>query len=115
MNPCDEVFRLLKYQPIPNDADRVTLRGIRVRELNNIGKTQAYTLNECILMVSIYSYIYGVMQGKRAERARRKRKAAIGAGTPIAATDTKISCPCVMCEYTTQTHQKERGIECSTI
>lgn len=64
---------------------------------------------------ALNAYKYGVMQGKRAERARRKEKAAIGAGTPIAATDTKISCPCVMCEYTTQTHQKERGIECSTI
>lgn len=61
------------------------------------------------------AYKYGVMQGKRAERARRKGKAAIGAGTPIAATDTKISSPCVMCEYTTPTHRKERGIECSTI
>ena len=59
---------------------------------------------------ALNAYKYGVMQGKRAERARRKGKAAIGAGTPIAATDTKISCPCVMCEYTTQTHQKERGI-----
>lgn len=64
---------------------------------------------------ALNAYKYGVMQGKRAERARRKGKAAIGAGTPIAATDTKISCPCVMCEYTTQTHRKERGIECSTI
>lgn len=34
------------------------------------------------------AYKYGVMQGKRAERARRKRKAAIGAGTPTTASDT---------------------------
>ncbi|WP_311649914.1 hypothetical protein [Selenomonas artemidis] len=115
MNPYDETLRQLDFHSVPNSGDMAALRRIRTHAIKGMNENPANTFNDYLLMVSIYSYIYGVMQGKRAERARRKGKAAIGAGTPIAATDTKISCPCVMCEYTTQTHQKERGIECSTI
>lgn len=53
-----------------------------------------------IAQVALNAYKYGVMQGKRAERARRK-KAAIGAGTPTAASDTMQNGTCVNGNYTT--------------
>ena len=56
----------------------------------------------CSVWLLMKAYTYGVIQGKRAERARRK-KAAIGAGTPIAAVDTTQGCECVKCEYNTTT------------
>ena len=64
---------------------------------------------------ALNAYKYGVMMGKRAERARRKEKAAIGAGTPTAASDTQTSGQCVNGEYTTQTRTMKEGIECSTM
>ena len=64
---------------------------------------------------ALNAYKYGVMQGKRAERARRKGKAAIGAGTPTTAIDTMQGSECVNGEYTTQTRTMKEGIECSTM
>jgi len=64
---------------------------------------------------ALNAYRYGVMAGKRAERARRKGKAAIGAGTPTAASDTQTSGQCVNGEYTTQTRTMKEGIECGTM
>ena len=56
---------------------------------------------------ALNAYRYGVMQGKRAERARRKGKAAIGAGTPTTAVDTTQGCECVKCEYNTEARDME--------
>ena len=53
------------------------------------------------------AYKYGVMQGKRAERARRKGKTAIGAGTPTTANDTIAGSPCVNSEYITAARTME--------
>ena len=57
------------------------------------------------------AYRYGVMQGKRAERARRKGKAATGAGTPTTAIDTTQGSECVKCEYTTAARDMEGAAE----
>ena len=56
-------------------------------------------------------YHYGVMAGKRAERARRKGKAAIGAPTPTAANDTTRGSECVKCEYNTTARNMEGAAE----
>ena len=56
---------------------------------------------------ALNAYKYGVMQGKRAERARRKEKAAIGAGTLTTAIDTTQGSECVKCEYNTAARDME--------
>lgn len=58
------------------------------------------SLSYILARAALNAYKYGVMQGKRAERARRK-KAAIGAGTPTAASDTMQNGTCVNGNYTT--------------
>ena len=55
---------------------------------------------------ALNAYKYGVMAGKRAERAKRK-KAAIGAGTPTTANDTIAGSPCVNSEYITAARTME--------
>lgn len=60
---------------------------------------------------ALNAYKYGVMQGKRAERARRKEKAAIGAGTLTTAIDTTQGSECVKCEYTTAARDMEGAAE----
>lgn len=60
---------------------------------------------------ALHAYKYGVMQGKRAERARRKGKAAIGAGTPTTAIDTTQGSECVTCEYNTAARDMEGAAE----
>ena len=55
-----------------------------------------------VAIAALSAYKLGVINGKRAERARRK-KAAIGAGTPTAAVDTTQGSECVKGEYSTMT------------
>ena len=56
---------------------------------------------------ALNAYKYGVMAGKRAVRARRKGKAAIGAGTPTTANDTMRARQSVKCEYNTEARDME--------
>ena len=60
---------------------------------------------------ALNAYKYGVMAGKREERARRKGKAAIGAPTPTAANDTTRGSECVKCEYNTTARNMEGAAE----
>lgn len=60
----------------------------------------------CSVWLLMKAYTYGVIQGKRAERARRK-KAAIGAGTPTTAIDTMQDRQSVKCEYNTAARDME--------
>ena len=110
MNPYDEALRQLDFHSVPNSGDMAALRRIRTHAIKGMNENPANTFNDYLLMVSIYSYIYGVMQGKRAERAKRK-KAAIGAGTPTTANDTTQGSECVKCEYNTETRDMEGAAE----
>ena len=107
MNPYDETLRQLDFHSVPNSGDMAALRRIRTHAIRGMNENPANTFNDYLLMVSIYSYIYGIMQGKRAERARRKGKTAIGAGTPTTANDTIAGSPCVNSEYITAARTME--------
>ena len=92
--------------PFPLDALDVIERIIRWN-VDELSKNPAEDAHGYLLHVAVGGYLYGVMQGKRAERARRKGKAAIGAGTPTTAVDTMQDRQSVKCEYNTEARDME--------
>lgn len=97
--------------PAPNAEEVEAIERIMIDRIRAIDQLPVKSTKSYFLWVAIGCYTYGVMQGKRAERARRKGKAAIGAGTPIAAGDTTQGSECVKCEYTTAARDMEGAAE----
>ena len=91
------VNRFIGYALVPFDY---------IEELKEIVKERKEPL-----WLAAGAFAYGVAMGKREERARRKRKAAIGAPTPTAANDTTRGSECVKCEYNTTARNMEGAAE----
>lgn len=93
-------FELVNQPTTDDEMDKVAKIAVGVVEVGLKEKTPA---GYVIAVAALSAYKLGVINGKRAERARRKGKAAIGAGTPTTAVDTTQGCECVKCEYNTTT------------
>ena len=93
--------------PAPNAEEVDAIERIMIDRIRAIDQLPVKSTKSYFLWVAIGCYTYGVMQGKRAERARRKGKAAIGAGTPTAAVDTMQDRQSVKCEYNTEARDME--------
>ena len=100
------VFQKFGLANQPTTADEVeAVKKIAV-EAVEVGAKEKYFLGHVIAVAALSAYKLGVINGKRAERARRK-KAAIGAGTPTAAVDTMQNRQSVKCEYNTEARDME--------
>nr|DAQ04221.1 MAG TPA: hypothetical protein [Caudoviricetes sp.] len=88
-------------------VEMVNLRKVTNAQIARLNRKKSkQSIQNYFFWIGLACYQFGVMQGKRAERARRK-KAAIGAGTPTAAVDTTQGSECVKCEYNTETRDME--------
>lgn len=102
-----KLSKIIENLPIPDVVVMTKLKNITNHEIKKLnGRRAKQSLQNYFFWIGLACYQFGVMQGKRAERARRK-KAAIGAGTPTAAVDTTQGSECVKCEYNTETRDME--------
>ena len=102
-----KLSKIIENLPIPDVVVMTKLKNITNHEIKKLnGRRAKQSLQNYFFWIGLACYQFGVMQGKRAERAKRK-KAAIGAGTPTAAVDTTQGCECVKCEYTTAARDME--------
>ena len=96
-------FELANQPTTDDEFDKVAKIAVEVVEVGLKEKTPA---GYVIAVAALSAYKLGVINGKRAERAKRK-KAAIGAGTPTAANDTTQGCECVKGQYNTEARDME--------
>lgn len=96
--------------PVPNAEELEAIERITTDRIRAIYELPVKSTKSYLFGVAVGCYTYGVMQGKRAERAKRK-KAAIGAGTPTTANDTTQGSECVKCEYNTAARDMEGAAE----
>lgn len=96
-------FGLANQPTTAEEVDKVKEIAIEAVE---VGVKEKAPLGYVIAVAALSAYKLGVINGKRAERAKCK-KAAIGAGTPTAAVDTTQGSECVKCEYNTETRDME--------
>lgn len=102
-----KLYRIIDRLPIPDMVEMVNLRKVTNAQIARLNREKSkQSIQNYFFWIGLACYHYGVMAGKRAERARRK-KAAIGAGTPTAAVDTTQGSECVKCEYNTETRDME--------
>lgn len=96
-------FELANQPTTDDEFDKVAKIAVEVVEVGLKEKTPA---GYVIAVAALSAYKLGVINGKRAERAKRK-KAAIGAGTPTTAVDTTQGCECVKGQYNTEARDME--------
>ena len=102
-----KLSKIIENLPIPDVVVMMKLKNITNHEIKKLnGRRAKQSLQNYFFWIGLACYQFGVMQGKRAERAKRK-KAAIGAGTPTTANDTTQGSECVKCEYNTETRDME--------
>ena len=102
-----KLSKIIENLPIPDVVVMTKLKNITNHEIKKLnGRRAKQSLQNYFFWIGLACYQFGVMQGKRAERAKRK-KAAIGAGTPTAAVDTMQDRQSVKCEYNTKTRDME--------
>ena len=102
-----KLYRIIDRLPIPDMVEMVNLRKVTNAQIARLNRKKSkQSIQNYFFWIGLACYQFGVMQGKRAERARRK-KAAIGAGTPTAAVDTMQDRQSVKCEYNTETRDME--------
>lgn len=102
-----KLSKIIENLPIPDVVVMTKLKDITNHEIKKLnGRRAKQSLQNYFFWIGLACYQFGVMQGKRAERAKRK-KAAIGAGTPTTAVDTTQGCECVKCEYNTEARDME--------
>ncbi|MFC2314344.1 MAG: hypothetical protein ACFNLO_00275 [Selenomonas massiliensis] len=102
-----KLYRIIERLPFPDVVEMVNLQKVtnaQVARLNRAENKQS--IQNYFFWIGLACYHYGVMAGKRAERAKRK-KAAIGAGTPTTAVDTMQDRQSVKCEYNTKARDME--------
>ena len=102
-----KLYRIIDRLPFPDVVEMVNLQKVtnaQVARLNR--KKSKQSIQNYFFWIGLACYHYGVMAGKRAERARRK-KAAIGAGTPTTASDTMRARQSVNSEYNTEARDME--------
>ena len=92
-------FGLANQPTTPEEVDAVTKIAFKAAQMD-------ISAGHVVAIAALSAYKLGVINGKRAERAKRK-KAAIGAGTPIAAVDTMQDRQSVKCEYNTEARDME--------
>ena len=92
-------FGLANQPTTPEEVDAVTEIAVKTAQMG-------YCAGHVVAIAALSAYKLGVINGKRTERARRK-KAAIGAGTPTAAVDTMQDRQSVKCEYNTGARDME--------
>lgn len=96
-------FGLANQPTTAEEVDKVKEIAIEAVEA---GVKEKSLIGQVIAVAALSAYKLGVINGKRAERAKRK-KAAIGAGTPMAAVDTMQDRQSVKCEYNTEARDME--------
>ena len=102
-----KLYRIIELLPFPDVVEMVNLQKVTNAQIARLNREKnKQSIQNYFFWIGLACYQYGVMQGKRAERARRK-KAAIGAGTPTAAVDTMQDRQSVKCEYNTETRDME--------
>ena len=102
-----KLSKIIENLPIPDVVVMTKLKDITNHEIRKLnGRRAKQSLQNYFFWIGLACYQFGVMQGKRAERAKRK-KAAIVAGTPTAAVDTMQDRQSVKCEYNTETRDME--------
>lgn len=102
-----KLSKIIENLPIPDMVVMTKLKNITNHEIKKLnGRRAKQSLQNYFFWIGLACYQFGVMQGKRAERAKRK-KAAIGAGTPTTANDTMQDRQSVKCEYNTETRDME--------
>lgn len=92
-------FGLANQPTTPEEVDAVTKIAFKAAQMD-------ISAGHVVAIAALSAYKLGVINGKRAERAKRK-KAAIGAGTPTAAVDTMQDRQSVKCEYNTEARDME--------
>ena len=92
-------FGLANQPTTPEEVDAVTKIAFNAAETD-------VCVGYVVAIAALSAYKLGVINGKRAERAKRK-KTAIGAGTPTTASDTTQGSECVKCEYNTEARDME--------
>lgn len=107
-----KLSKIIENLPIPDVVVMTKLKNITNHEIKKLnGRRAKQSLQNYFFWIGLACYQFGVMQGKRAERARRKGKAAIGAGTPTTANDTTQGSERVTCEYNTAARDMEGASE----
>ena len=102
-----KLYRIIDRLPFPDVVEMVNLRKVTNAQIARLNRKKSkQSIQNYFFWIGLACYHYGVMAGKRAERAKRK-KAAIGAGTPTAAVDTTQGSECVKCEYNTAARDME--------
>ena len=92
-------FGLANQPTTPEEVDAVTKIALKAAQVD-------ISVGHVVAIAALSAYKLGVINGKRAERAKRK-KAAIGAGTPTTAIDTMQDRQSVKCEYNTAARDME--------
>ena len=92
-------FGLANQPTTPEEVDAVTKIALKAAQVDT-------SVGHVVAIAALSAYKLGVINGKRAERAKRK-KAAIGAGTPTTAVDTTQGCECVKGQYNTEARDME--------
>lgn len=76
-----DLARIVNKEPQSDVLELEAIRDVmnfQISKLNN--RRESYSLQHYFFLVSVACYHYGIMQGKRIERARRNEKAAYGRG-----------------------------------
>ena len=103
-----KLYRIIDRLPFPDVVEMVNLQKVTNAQIARLNREKnKQSIQNYFFWIGLACYHYGIMQGKRAERARRKGKAAIGAGTPTTANDTIAGSPCVNSEYITAARMME--------
>ena len=103
-----KLYRIIDRLPFPDVVEMVNLQKVTNAQIARLNREKnKQSIQNYFFWIGLACYHYGVMAGKRAERARRKGKAAIGAGTPTTANDTTQGSECVKCEYNTEARDME--------
>ena len=73
-----DLARIVDREPQPDVVELEALREVMNFQIEKLSDSMAtYSLQHYFFLVSVACYHYGIMQGKRIERARRSGKTAV--------------------------------------
>lgn len=73
-----DLARIVDREPQPDVVELEALREVMNFQITKLNDSMAtYSLQHYFFLVSVACYHYGIMQGKRIERARRSGKTAV--------------------------------------